>query len=88
MTTIEEIASEIHDASNDVQSLIAFNTVRKTRLSGTYKNAIKEQNGTNRGTSTAQSAKTHLSGTMMSKTVRRTSNSLPSRAASTVFTLI
>ena len=49
MTTIEDIASELSDDAASVQLLYAFNSVGKTRLSVAYKNATKNEDGTNAG---------------------------------------
>ena len=49
MTTIEDIASELSDDATNVQLLYAFNSVGKTRLSVAYKNATKNEDGTNAG---------------------------------------
>ena len=49
MTTIEDIASELSNDAANIQLLYAFNSVGKTRLSVAYKNASKNEDGTNAG---------------------------------------
>lgn len=47
--TVEDIAIGLRDDASDVHLLYAFNSVGKTRLSVSYKNATKEADGTHTG---------------------------------------
>ena len=49
MKTIDDIASDLRDHAAPIQLLYAFNSVGKTRLSVTYQNATKAEDGTHAG---------------------------------------
>ncbi len=49
MTTLEKIASELHDDPAKIQLLFGFNTVGKTRLSVAYKDVSKREDGSHTG---------------------------------------